>query len=239
MKFLIEEQNGIIKHDFEFHLIQSIEFINWYCNEKKHTYCLTDNILIKDFSEYVPIGSIEFVLNFYKVYHNINNIIPINIPKELNEYKFLKRELYQKESLVDGDNYFYKSKNKFKDLCDIAQGRQIKQIENDILIYDLIEIETEYRCFIFNGKLLDIKNYGNRFDLLPNIKLIEDMIRQYKNSPKAYTIDVAILKNTYETALIEVHHFFSCGLYGFCDYNSLPKMFINTHNEIINNKEFN
>ena len=58
------------------------------------------------------------------------------------------------------------------------------------------------------------------------------MINAYADSPYAYTIDVAVLGNK-ETVLIEVHPFFSCGLYGFADYRVLVDMFIITHKQII------
>ena len=46
----------------------------------------------------------------------------------------------------------------------------------------------------------------------------------YSNSPHAYTLDVGVTENG-ETVVIEVHDFFSCGLYGFLRTDKLPYMF--------------
>ena len=63
---------------------------------------------------------------------------------------------------------------------------------------------------------------------------MREMIKLYHSAPGAYTLDVAVLNNEKkDTALIEIHHFFSCGLYGFQDYSKLIKMYSITHREIL------
>ena len=52
---------------------------------------------------------------------------------------------------------------------------------------------------------------------------IKAMINAYKTQPIAFTLDVAISNN--DTVIIEVHDFFSCGLYGFSEHKILPFMF--------------
>lgn len=47
-----------------------------------------------------------------------------------------------------------------------------------------------------------------------------------------YTLDVSVFNN--KTSIIEVHDFFSCGLYGFNDFRHLPFMFYRWFNEYIN-----
>ena len=46
----------------------------------------------------------------------------------------------------------------------------------------------------------------------------------YINSPIAYTIDIGVDYNC-NNYLIEVHNFYSVGLYGFFDYKMIPVMF--------------
>lgn len=96
----------------------------------------------------------------------------------------------------------------------------------------MVDIKSEWRAFVYKGELLDVRNYSGDFRIFPDISIIEEMIKDYKNSPKAYTLDVAV-DDKENTVLIEIHQFFSCGLYGFADYRVLPKMFIDTHKEII------
>ena len=53
--------------------------------------------------------------------------------------------------------------------------------------------------------------------------LAETMVKAFTNTPKAYTLDVAVLRNG-QTVVIEVHNFISCGLYGFAS-PKLPLMY--------------
>ena len=57
------------------------------------------------------------------------------------------------------------------------------------------------------------------------------MIKNYTTSPKAYTLDIGVNKKD-GTFVIEVHNFFSCGLYGFSDHKLLPLMFISGWKEL-------
>lgn len=236
IKFLIQTIDDKIEHDFSFGLIQAIKYNNWYYNEIKYSYCPANyTTKIVGFEDYIPIGSIEFVLEFYKIYYNIENIKPINIPKELKQYEFLKRNVIHYSELEDTPylptgKCFVKSNDKIKGFADIIKYKEIPK--GDYLISGLIDIDSEWRAFIFNKELVGLQNYSGDFTLFPNIDLIYKMIDNYKNSPRSYTLDVGINYNN-ETFLIEAHQFFSCGLYGFADYRILPQMFISTHREII------
>ena len=97
----------------------------------------------------------------------------------------------------------------------------------------MIDIDSEWRVFVFNQTLYGIQNYSGDFTMFPDVKLIKEMIKNYNNNG-AYTLDIGI--NNDGTFIIECHDFFSCGLYGFSDYKMLPLMFINTWNKLINTK---
>lgn len=58
------------------------------------------------------------------------------------------------------------------------------------------------------------------------------MIGNYTSQPPAFTLDVAITPNN-ETVIIEIHDFFSCGLYSFAEHKILPFMFTRTFNNLI------
>jgi len=240
--FTIQTVKNDIIFDFAFHLKEAIKYNNWFYNEKVYDYQFCENIKnIKttNVKSLVPIGSVEFVLDFYKTYFDINNIKPINIPNELNKFKFLKRKIFkgsEKNSISNSTSkqYFIKDISKIKGFTDIVSFEEIPN-NRDVLASEEIEILNEWRCFIYKGELLDIRSYNTSCFVYPNIDIIKEMINEYKNSPTAYTIDVGITDSG-ETVLIEIHQFFSCGLYGFMDYRVLPNMFIATHKEIIKNK---
>ena len=73
-----------------------------------------------------------------------------------------------------------------------------------------------------------------RFTLFPDVRRIKDMINTYtlyNQSPIAYTLDIGI--NDKGTFIIEIHDFFSCGLYGFANHSKLPFMFYRWFHEYI------
>lgn len=241
--FIIQTFKNEIVYDFTLEIKEAIKYHNWFYNCNDFEYKLIDNIneiyIDKNrLDDYIPVGSIDFVLDFYKQFHNIE-IKPINIPKELLVPKFLQRNVVVNEeistlNLNDNDKVFIKSKNKFKDITDIVKIKDISQ-NKELIISELIEIESEWRCFIFRNNILGIKNYQGEFLNVSNIDVIKDMINTYNKPNKAYTLDVGVVKG--KTLLIEVHDFFSCGLYGFNDYRYILNMTIATHREILQNKQ--
>lgn len=223
MKFLIQTFNNSIEHDFSFHLIEAIKWNNWFRKEETFTYELTDEVTKKDC---IPVGSVEFVSKYLHDYHN-KTIKPINIPQELIDIKYTKRVVFNGTEKDLVTKKFVKSNDKIKHFTEITNHAP----NGNYQISDLIDIDSEYRCFIYKKKLVGIQNYSGDFTMFPNIQTINDMIKDYKSSPIAYTLDIGINKS--DTFIIEVHDFFSCGLYGFSNYNILPYMFSNWFHEFL------
>ena len=230
MNFLIQTIDGRVKHDFTFTLLESIEYHNWKKNDM--TYQFWDNF--NGFEKYgvyfnehpaTPVGRIDFVTDFLK---SIYGLIPIpqNIPIELMKEEYTRRHVFNGTEKDIVGKKFVKSRDEFKGFTEICESAP----EGNYQISDVIDIQSEWRAFVFEGKLVGLQNYSGKFDLFPNMFEIECMINAYTNSPIAYTLDVGIVKNyscynSYETVVIEVHDFFSVGLYGFSDYRYLPYMF--------------
>ena len=216
MKFLIQTIDGQIKHDFSFTLLRSIEFHKWLDANCEMKYKLTEEKL---YPGYIPIGSVEFVSNYLEKFHNIVPK-PINIPSELMDRKWTGREVFNGcENDIKGEK-FVKSNEKIKSFTEICSeaSRGLYQIS------DVIEIQSEYRAFVYNKKLVGLKNYAGDFDVFPDVDKIKKMIDIYHSQPPAFTLDVAVTDKG-ETVVIEVHDFFSCGLYGFAEHKILPFMF--------------
>ncbi len=244
--FLIQTKDDKVLHDFSFHLLEAIEFQNWFRDAKLHD-CIHVNDHHFEFSfssppiepNYVPIGSVEYVLNFYKKFYDID-IKPINIPEELMKHKFLKRNVFVGDETTKLDNpLFVKSADKIKGFVDIILPTDHKILtKGKYLFSEVVSIDSEWRGFVFNNELLDLRCYLGNFALYPQVNLVKKMIETYVNSPRAYTIDVGVSKEL-RTFLIEIHQFFSCGLYGFTHYNVLPQMFVSCHKEIIKRESIN
>lgn len=243
--FLIQTVDNQIVHDFAFYLREAIKYHNWYYNEQVYNYILSETPerpKLNDYQYYslndiIPIGTVEFVSEYLKKYYNIQNIKPLNIPQELMQEKYLKRwvkyQLNESNVFNAGEKLiFVKDNAKIKGFTNIIEPTK-GYPKGEYLISEVVDIESEWRCFIYNGEFVGLQNYLGNFTLFPNIKLIKEMISRYKDCPPAYTLDIGINKIG-ETFILEVHNFFACGLYGFSDHRVLPQMFIKAFNWQLN-----
>ena len=233
-KFVIQCQdlnsNLIPLYDFGFSLIKAIDYNNWYHGEKDYEIVLTEK-LEEEHTDCIPVGSVEFVSEHMKKFHNIQNVKPINIPLELTQYAgrtIVRGNKNEVKKLFDTyKEIFVKSDDKIKGFSEICTNQTLLP-DGCLFASNMIDIQAEYRCFVKDKKLLDIRRYSGEF-CFPDIQKIEEMISLYNNCPPAYTLDVAVTEEN-QTITIEVHNFFSCGLYGFADYSKLPKMLIRAYN---------
>jgi hypothetical protein len=231
MKFLIQQINGKIIHDFSFTLLKSIEYQNWLQQDNsfiKYKFLNTkwdgekfDEVIFKPFhKKYVPVGSVEFVTQFLQYFYN-KTPEPLNVPEEL--FKYTYRGIYNgtEKSLPIFKNAFVKSNDKIKGYCNIVECNAQIPVGN-YQISELIKINSEWRAFIYNQKLVGIQNYSGDFEIFPDIDILKLMILKYESAPIAYTLDIGI--NEEHTFVVEAHDFFSCGLYGFSNHRIYPQM---------------
>jgi hypothetical protein len=226
MKFLIQTYKKQVKHDFSFTLLESINYQNEWHN-RGIKFKLTDN---KFYPGYTPIGSNQFVLSYLEKYYGLTPK-PVNIPKELLKKEYTNRNIIFGTEKDVTANKFVKSVDKIKFFTEYVMNPNNVPPGN-YLISDIIEIGSEWRAFVYKQELIGLQCYSGDFTLFPDVVTIHNMISEYKTAPIAYTLDVGVCKN--KTFIIEVHDFFSCGLYGFNDFRYLPFMFYRWFNEYIN-----
>lgn len=183
----------------------------------------------------IPIGSIEYVENHMRKL-GLTGIQPINVPKELCTEHFLRREVdrvfkaqldvrYKKDTLL-----FVKSDTHLKQVP--AQVMKVQDMgvfgQDRLFISTPINFVAEWRVFVYNGVILDVKQYAGDWRVRYDSDTVTDMVGSYKDCPPAYTLDIGVVQDgIYEglTVVIEVHNFISVGLYGFEDYSLLPIMY--------------
>ena len=234
MKFLIQKINGEIRHDFSFTLMESIRFRNWLQNADKIKYRFfdtTEDAIDFKFKSlhrhYVPVGSVEFVSAFLKQFYDLTPR-PVNVPLELLRYA--DRHIFNgtESYFPHCGKSFIKSNDKIKGICGIFnQDEAIKLPAGNYQFSEIVSIDSEWRAFVYDGKLVGLQNYAGEFTKFPYVDIIKDMIKVYKSASIAYTLDVGVREigeNHNTTFLIEVHDFFSCGLYGFADHAKYPSM---------------
>lgn len=233
MKFLIQKSGEDMDHEFSRTLLEAIKYHKWADKDCKMSVVFDSKV--DGHNNCIPIGSVEFVQDYLKKHHDLE-VKPINIPEELMDEKFTGRKVFNgtRESI---ECNFVKSMDKIKGFTDIVSCNNAVP-EGNYQISDIIEIDSEWRAFIYKGVLVGLQNYCGDFTSFPSIKLIKEAINEYTEAPIAYTLDIGI---TYwkDTVVIEVHDFFSVGLYGFSDYRKLPFMYSRWFGEYVAKNKYN
>lgn len=248
MAFLIQTIENQVKHDFSLTLLEAIRY-NYGFLKSNIDYVLSDRIPhnIELCKHLIPVGSVEFVIEFYKKTYSID-LKPINVPECLFKYAGRKIKNFNKRNynnipkrFENCNKLFIKSNDivKHKMTLDWYRLTDINKINADnVQVSEIINIDAEYRCFVYNGRLIDIRRYSGDCDVLPCIDTIYMMISEYSNniSPISYTLDIGINLEANQTFVIEVHDIYSCGLYGFNDLNKYPRMLYDWHINLLNKK---
>jgi hypothetical protein len=216
--FLIQTFFGSVTLDYAVTLIDAIRYQNWLANEECYTMTLTDSEMPPDC---IPVGTVEFVSEYLRKYYGLTPR-PINIPQALFTDRFLKRKCWLSRHDEIRGNVFVKSMDKIKHFTEEIEDKTDIP-EGTYLVSEIVDILSEWRAFVFHGKLVGLQNYLGDFTMFPDVALIREMIGEYKQAPVAYTLDVGI--NDSGTFVIEIHDFFSCGLYGYANLSILPTMF--------------
>jgi hypothetical protein len=237
MKFLIQRTNGEIRHDFAFTLLENLRFRKWLNRrEKKNEYIVKfvdyddeipepDDIYPMPFKpfhkDYVPVGSVEFVTDFLNHFYGIIPK-PVNVPPELALRGFTQRPLINgDERIAENLNgmWFVKSADKikgYKEVLELDVNHYTTALPKGNYQYSQYRaIDSEWRAFVYDKKLVGLQCYSGEFTVFPNVDRIKLMIAAYSSAPIAYTLDVGVYEEYDQTFVIEVHDFFSCGLYGF------------------------
>lgn len=267
MKFILQkiENEPVfqLQHDFVIEMENAIRYQQWRGQECESIYSTLEHLdllknNVEDISDYVPVGTIEFVKKFIDLYIKENgskDLKPLNVPKNMFDFTYTGRHIdnfvineqtrqdvfniidnwnYDKQVFIKSNDVIKSPLNNFYYKEDILDKSKLPN--GNYQISEYINIQSEYRCFVYKGKLVGIQYYSGDFITFPDIVTISKIIVKLttpENELTGFTFDVAIHEG--KTILIEVHDFFSCGLYGFSDYNIIPYMFYRTFQKIKRN----
>lgn len=184
-----------------------------------------DDITKENTEGLVPVGSVQFV-NKVLSFYGKEGMKPINIPECLKEEKFLARKIAFAKNRTEIDNIkkewntnkvFIKSNTSVKHwMPELYTGKDCIAEDEEYFVSEEVDFASEWRCFVYRGQLRGIKHYlGNEW-IMPEKEFVENCIQTMtKDSDMlAYTLDVGVTGDG-KNAVIEVHNFLSCGLYGF------------------------
>lgn len=92
-------------------------------------------------------------------------------------------------------------------------GCSFNDEDQEVYLSEIVDFVSEYRIFVRYGQILDMRHYYGRWDIYPDASVIQNCIRDYKDSPNAYAIDFGVTSQG-ETLLVEVNVSGSIGSYG-------------------------
>ena len=152
----------------------------------------------------VPVGSVEFVQDVCTTLLGIPPVKALNIPPELRCNLYLRRLVWDNQTAGDLQKLY----ERYGPLL-VKPGKTPKLFE--MVKYTGRETFPE-------GEPLFV-SHAEAWEM-PDKDLVEEMCQQVsRHSCPSFAMDVAVLDNCPadepKTAIIEVHPFISCGLYGF------------------------
>lgn len=254
MKFVMQKTPEHLMYDFQYTLFQAKEYYTWLDSPKpeelRTEFEITmedDPCILRHEKEYCPVGSVEFCTTWFKTYWG-KTPKPRNVPLSMIKNVSCRRKIFMSswfkdeewvnlfrtptvyiksmENIKDPQNGLYNKASEFaKKAASGVYGEYQFSEEMDFL--------SEWRCFIYNGELQDLKCYSGDPFKMPTRIQIKNKIDAFKNPPVAYTMDLAIAKqfndpvatrNNLHIETVEVHDFFACGLYGFSNLRVYPLM---------------
>lgn len=86
--------------------------------------------------------------------------------------------------------------------------------EEIVYVSDIVDFISEWRVYVLDGKAVGCCNYNGDFLKYPGQLTIGLAIKEYKNAPRFYSLDVGILATTNRTHIVECNGPYSLGNYG-------------------------
>jgi len=183
-----------------------------------HKYFDTKDV-IENEKETIFVGGVGMVRKRLEIL-GIKKQDEIEYPDELRE--FLNRKVWTstlKEVLKEEKTGIFikpletklfqgKVISNFKDFIGLNYNRDIK-----IWCSEIINIVTEWRCFIRYEKILDVRYYKGKWDSKLDLNVVNDAISKYTNQPASFCLDFGVDEYG-KHYLIEVNDGHSLGSYG-------------------------
>lgn len=84
--------------------------------------------------------------------------------------------------------------------------------DTPVFFSDPVEFVSEYRCFVLDGEILDVRRYKGDWSKAPGRSVVEACVKAYQPY-RAYCIDFGVL-DVGGTVVVEVNDSFAMGCYG-------------------------
>jgi len=191
-------------------------------------------ILYQYFSEIKQLTSDDTVVDYITETRALLKMMGLDVPVydypiELNE--FYGRKIYagilgEIVNIPDNWGKFIKSKAGSK----VFTGRVVNGTNNligiglpfdyPIWISEVVEFIAEWRCFVLDGQVLDVRPYTGDYHVHFDPSVIDEAISCWKDAPVAYGLDIGVTRDG-RTLVVEVNDGYALGNYGLSPLNSI------------------
>lgn len=191
-------------------------------------------ILYQYFSEIKQLTSDDTVVDYITETRALLKMMGLDVPVydypiELNE--FYGRKIYagilgEIVNIPDNWGKFIKPKAGSK----VFTGRVVNGTNNligiglpfdyPIWISEVVEFIAEWRCFVLDGQVLDVRPYTGDYHVHLDPSVIDEAISCWKDAPVAYGLDIGVTRDG-RTLVVEVNDGYALGNYGLSSLNSI------------------
>ena len=159
----------------------------------------------------VPVGSVEFTKQYFK-YVGIREPENISYPNELRSY--LHRNITVTRFVDASPDNFVKPVETKLFAGNIKKNLE-ETVNDDTLVYESkpVAFKQEFRYYVLDKQIIGYSRYddGDDHDIIPDERIILNMIIDYTKAPIGYSIDVGVVND--QTTLIECNDAWSLGYY--------------------------
>ena len=181
------------------------------------------------------VGSVEFMTEVFNRVGIEQPRLPIN---NLRPYEEMKLKDFKYEYPV-----FIKPKS-IKAFTGFVVDDYSKSMLNtldkelDIIIQQVINLDSEWRFYVFRNKIVDIRHYSGRMDInligaVNNFNKLDDST--FKNFPETFVMDIGFYNDSDSYTIIEFNDMWAIGNYGIPN-DLYVRMLKDRYFDIIKNK---
>ena len=208
--------------------------INKY-NAQVGAYLLGEEVVLyQSFSEIKKLTSDDIVVDYITETRALLKIMGLNVP--VYDYPIELKDFYGRKiyagilgeivNIPDNWGKFIKPKAGSK----VFTGRVVNgtrdligiglPFDYPIWISEVVEFIAEWRCFVLDGQVLDVRPYTGDYHAHFDASVIDEAISCWKDAPIAYGLDIGVTRDG-RTLVVEVNDGYALGNYGLSPLNSI------------------
>lgn len=191
-------------------------------------------VLYQSFSEIKQLTSDDAVIDYITETRALLKMMGLNVP--VYDYPIELKEFYGRKiyagvlgeivNIPDNWGKFIKPKAGSK----VFTGRVVNgtrdligiglPFDYPIWISEVVEFIAEWRCFVLDGQVLDVRPYTGDYHAHFDASVIDEAISCWKDAPIAYGLDIGVTRDG-RTLVVEVNDGYALGNYGLSPLNSI------------------